>query len=109
MGCFHVPVKKGYSFLQSYKTMSEGLLDTRKIQVFSGLQEDEALLWFLSTKFRSWLELKQGFIQMWCVLMTATNAIVEVAKVVQKEHEHISVYASKFEEYRWFFKATLTE
>ena len=41
--------------------------------------------------------------------MTATEAIVDVAKLYQKEHEHICVYASKFEEYCWFFKATLTE
>ena len=41
--------------------------------------------------------------------MTATDAIVEVAKLYQKENEHIRVYASKFEEYCRFFKATLTE
>ena len=46
---------------------------------------------------------------MWCVVMTSTNAIVEVAKVVQKEHEHICIYASKFEGYCWFFKETLLE
>ena len=41
--------------------------------------------------------------------MTATDAIVEVAKLYQKEHEHICVYTSKFEEYWRFFKVTLTE
>ena len=84
MGRFQGPVKMGYGFLQSFKTMSKGLSYTRKIQVFSGLLEDKALLWFLRTKFGSWLELKQEFIQTWCVLMTSTNVIVEVAKVVQK-------------------------
>ena len=64
--------------------MSKGLSDARKIQVFSGLLEDKALSWFLGTKFGSWLELKQEFIQTWCVVLTSTNAIVEVAKVVQK-------------------------
>ena len=44
--------------------MSEGLSDARKIQVFSGLLEDEALSWFLGTKYGSRLELKQEFIKM---------------------------------------------
>ena len=41
--------------------------------------------------------------------MSSTSAIVEVAKVYQKEHEHIRVYASKFEELHRFFKDTLTK
>ena len=41
--------------------------------------------------------------------MKSTNAIVEVAKVVQKEHEHICTYASKFKGYCQFFKNTLLE
>ena len=41
--------------------------------------------------------------------MTSTNAFVEVAKVVQKEHEHICTYASKFKGYCWSFKNTLSE
>ena len=60
-------------------------------------------------KFGSWSELKQEFIQKWCVVITSTNAIVEVAKVVQKEHEHICTYASKFKGYCQFFKNTLLE
>ena len=47
MGRFHGPVKKGYGFLQSFKTMSKGLSDARKVQVFSGLLEEKALSWFL--------------------------------------------------------------
>ena len=42
-GLFHGPFKKGYGFLQSFNAMIEGLSDTRKIQVFSGLLEDDAL------------------------------------------------------------------
>ena len=34
IGHFHGPVEKGYGFLQSFKTMSEGLSDARKVQVF---------------------------------------------------------------------------
>ena len=41
--------------------------------------------------------------------MSSTLAIVEVAKVYQKEHKHIRVYASKFEELHRFFKDTLTK
>ena len=41
--------------------------------------------------------------------MSSTSAIVEVAKVYQKEHEHIRVYASKIEELHKFFKDILTE
>ena len=41
--------------------------------------------------------------------MSSTTAIVEVAKVYQKEHEHIRVYASKFVELHRFFRSTLTE
>ena len=40
--------------------------------------------------------------------MSSFLAIVEVAKVYQKEHEHIRVCASKFEELIRFFKDTLT-
>ena len=76
MGRFHGPVKKENGFLYSFKTMSKGFSDARKIQVFSGYLKDEAILWFLGTKFRSWLELKQEFVQTWCVVMTSTNAIV---------------------------------
>ena len=39
--------------------------------------------------------------------MSSTSEIVEVAKVYQKEHEHIRVYASKFEELHRFFKDAL--
>ena len=46
---------------------------------------------------------------MWCVVLTATNVIVEVAKVVQKYYEHICNNASKFEECCRFFKGTLLE
>ena len=76
--------------------------DAKKVQVFSGLLEKEALLWFLETKFGSWLELKPEFIQTWCFMMTSTNAIVEVAKEVQKEHEQFCIYASKFKGYCQF-------
>ena len=89
--------------------MSDGLSKERKIQVFSGLLEREVLEWFLGSCFSSWLELETDFLQTWCVVMTATDAIVDVAKLYQKENKHIRVYASKFEEYRRFFKATLTE
>ena len=41
--------------------------------------------------------------------MSSTLAIVEVAKVYQKEHEHIRVYTSKFEELHRFFKDILTK
>ena len=37
------------------------------------------------------------------------NAIVDVAKIFQKENKHIWIYASNFEEYRRFFVETLTE
>ena len=89
MGCFHVTVEKGYGFLQFFKTISEGLSDTRKIQVYSDLLEDEALLWFLGTKFGSWLDIKQEFIKTWCVVMKAKNEIVDVEKVFKKENGKI--------------------
>ena len=41
--------------------------------------------------------------------MSSTTAIVEVAKIVQEEQEPIRVYASKFKEYKRFFRDTLTE
>ena len=90
---FHGPVKKGYGFLQSFKAMAEGMTDGRKIQVFSGLLEKEALSWFLGTKFHSWKELEEEFLQTWCVVMTSTNAIVDVAKIFQKENKYIWIYA----------------
>ena len=74
-----------------------------------GLLVGKALSWHLGTVFSSWKELEEESIQMWCIYMSSTLAIVEVAKVYQKEHEHIRVYASKFEELHRFFKDTFTK
>ena len=49
------------------------------------------------------------FLKTWCVVMSSTMAIVEFAKVCQRELEHTCVYLAKFEEYCRFFKDTLTE
>ena len=49
------------------------------------------------------------FLQTWHVVMFSTMAIVEVAKVHQRELDHIHVYLAEFEEYCCFFKNTLTE
>ena len=59
--------------------------DATKLYVFLGLLEDKALSWYLVTRLKSWSELEQEFNQMWCIVMTATNAILEVAKIFQKE------------------------
>ena len=72
------------------------------MQIFAGLLEGEALSWYLSTSFSLWKELENEFVQTWCVYMSSTTAIVEVAKVYQKKYEHIRVYASKFEELHCF-------
>ena len=48
---FHGPVEKGYAFLQSFKTMTGGFNDNRKMQIFAGLLEGEALSWYFSTSF----------------------------------------------------------
>ena len=65
-------------------------------------------MWFLGTKFASWEELEAEFLQTWCIAISSTTAIVEVAKVHQRELDHIHVYLAKFEEYYCFFKDTLT-
>ena len=41
--------------------------------------------------------------------MSSTTAIVKMAKVHQRESDHICVYSAKFEEYCCFFQDTLTE
>ena len=41
--------------------------------------------------------------------MASTTAIVKLVKVYQKEHEHIRVYTSKFEEFNRLFKGILIE
>ena len=107
MNRFHGPVDKGYGFLQSFKAMSAGMSDKGKRQAFSGLLENEVLSWFLGTKFKTWQELEEEFLSTWCIVMSSTTAIVEVAKIVQEEHEHIRVYASKFEDYKRFFRGYL--
>ena len=106
---FHGPVDKGYGFLQSFKAISAGMSDKGKRQEFSGLLENKVLSWFLGTKFKLWRELEEELLSTWCIVMSSTTAIVEVAKIVQEEQEHIRVYASKFEEYKRFFWDTLTE
>ena len=70
---FHGPNERGYGFLQSFKTMSKGMLGARKMQVFSGLLEHEVLLWFLGTKFASWEELEAELLQTYCVVMSSTT------------------------------------
>ena len=89
--------------------MTGSYTNNRKMQIFAGLLEGEALSWYLGTSFSSWKELETEFVQNWCVYMSSTTVIVEVAKVYQKEHEHIRVYASKFEELHRFFRSTLKE
>ena len=79
MKWFHGPVEKAYGFLQSIKTMSEGMPGARRMQVFSWSLEHEVFLWFLGIKFDSWEELEAEFLQTWCVVMSYTTAIVEVA------------------------------
>ena len=54
-------------------------------------------------------ELETEFLQTWCIFMSSTTAIVEVAKVHQRESDHICVYLAKFEKYCRFFQDTLTE
>ena len=44
--------EKGYGFLQSFKAVSDGLRNERKIQVFSGLLEREVVEWFLGSHFK---------------------------------------------------------
>ena len=78
---FHGPVEKGYAFLQSFKTMIGSFTNNRKMQIFAGLLEGEALSWYLGTSLSSWKELETEFVQTWCVYMSSTTAIVEVAKV----------------------------
>ena len=57
MDQLHGPVNKEYGFLQSFKAVSVGLSNERKIQVFSGLLEHEVLEQFLVSCFNFWLEL----------------------------------------------------
>ena len=102
-------MEKGYTFLQSFRTQTGSFSDDKWMQIFAELLEGEALSWYLGTVFSSWKELEEEFLQTWCVYMSSTLAIVEVSKVYQKEHEHIWVYASKFEDLHRFFKDTLTK
>ena len=88
---FHGPVEKGYAFLQSFKIQTGSFLEEKRKQISAGLLEGEALSWYLGTVFSLWRELEEEFIQTWCIYMSSTSAIVEVAKVYQKEHEHIRV------------------
>ena len=104
MNWLHGPVDKGYGFLRLFKAMSAGMSDKGKRQVFSGLLENKVLSWFLGTKFKLWRELEEEFLSTWCIVISSMTAIVEVAKIVQEDHEHIRVYASKFEEYERFFQ-----
>ena len=65
--------------------MSDGLSNERKIQVISGLLEREVLEWFLGSKFYTWLELEDDFLQTWCVATTLMDVIVKEAKRYQTE------------------------
>ena len=57
---FHGPVEKGYEFLQLFKTRTGSFLDEKRMQIFAGLLEGEALSWYLGTVFSSWKELKKN-------------------------------------------------
>ena len=91
-------LRKGMGFLQSFKAVSDGLSNERKIQVFSGFLECEVLEWLLGSKFNTWLELEYNFLQTWCVVIRSTNAIFEAAKFYHEEHTHICVHTLRFEE-----------
>ena len=95
--------------MQLFKTRTGSFSDGKRMQIFAELLEGEALSCYLGTVFSLWKELEEEFIQTWCIYMLSTLAIVEVAKVYQKKHEHIRVYASKFKELHRFFKDTLTK
>ena len=41
---FHGPVEKGYTFLQSFKTQTGSFSEDKRMQIFAGLLEGEALL-----------------------------------------------------------------
>ena len=71
--------------------MSDGLSNERKIQVFSGLLEREVLEWFLGSRFSSWSELKTDFLQTWCVVMTADDAIEMLPSCIKK---NMSIFVS---------------
>ena len=88
--------------------MSKGLSDARKIQVFSGLNDTRLYYGSWEQDLEAGRSSNKNLFKRG-VFITSTNAIVEVAKVVQKEHEHIHIYASKFKGYCQFFKETLLE
>ena len=70
-------------------TQTGSFSEDKQMQIFAGLLEGEALSWYLGTVFSLWKELEEEFIQTWYIYMSSMLAIVEVAKVYQKEHEHI--------------------
>ena len=69
---------------------------------FLACWEHVILDWFIGSRFNFWLELKTNLLQTWFVVMTSTDAIVEVAKYYQKMHKHICVYTLNVIEY-WRF------
>ena len=63
----------------------------------------------LGTKFASWEELEAEFLQTWCVVMSSTMAIVEVAKVHQWELINSVFIWPSLRNTVLFFKDTLKE
>ena len=71
MGRFHGLVEKGCGFLQSFKTMSEGMPGSRKMQVFSGLLEHKRCcgIWEPSLLLgKSWRVNSCKLGVLWCLL-----------------------------------------
>ena len=54
---FHGTVEKGYTFLQSFKTQTGSFSEDKRMQIFVGLLEGEALSEYLGTVLSSWKEL----------------------------------------------------
>ena len=96
--------EKRCAFFQSSKTITGSFKEKRKIQIFAVFWKEKLYTGIWEISFCYWRELETEFVHTWFVCMSSTTAVVEAAKVYQKEHEHIRVYASKFEELHCFLE-----
>ena len=74
MNCFFEKLNKGYTFLQSFKSVSNNL--SNKVNTFNTLLEGEASIWFHQNNFHDHETLEADFLKTCCVSLISSVALV---------------------------------
>lgn len=100
--------EEGLKFLDSFKLQTQNMRDVKRIASFGALCGPEAGEWFYNKDFQTWFELEKAFKEAWCITYTPVQAFSKAMLLKQDEQEHMRVFASRFEEFRKFFRKDIS-